>query len=172
MKKKTLCPLYRPDVNSEFNLNIFIKSGLSGLIFIAVLGWMTLAFADHEPEKAQCPQKRQTLTAPKEFLNLVNPLPVTTKRIEKGKLIYQSLSSPLQCKHCHGVNGDGVGHMGLEANPPARNFTCAETMGTISDGQMFWAIRNGISGTAMPAYPDLADWQIWVLIQYVKQFRK
>jgi hypothetical protein len=43
-------------------------------------------------------------------------------------------------------------------------------MKNISDGQMFWAIKNGIEGTAMPAYPDLADWQIWVLVHYVRQF--
>jgi hypothetical protein len=60
--------------------------------------------------------------------------------------------------------------LGLQANPLARNFTCAETMKNISDGQMFWAIKNGIEGTAMPAYPDLADWQIWVLVHYVRQF--
>ena len=143
---------------------------VSGLVIFAAVVWMTPAFADHEPKKAQCPQKRQTLKAPGDFLNLVNPLPVTAERIAKGKLIYQSQSSPLQCKHCHGVKGDGAGHMGLEANPPARNFTCSATMKTISDGQMFWVIRNGVPGTAMPAYPDLADWKIWVLIHYVKQF--
>ncbi len=139
------------------------------LVLLIVVVWMSPAFADHAPMKAQCPQKRQTPKAPTEFLQLVNPLPVTVKRIEKGKLIYQSQSSPLQCKHCHGLRGDGTGHLGLEANPPARNFTCSETMQNISDGQMFWAIKHGIPGTAMPAYPDLADWQIWVLIHYVRQ---
>jgi mono/diheme cytochrome c family protein len=76
----------------------------------------------------------------------------------------------MQCLHCHGARGDGTGELGLQADPPARNFTCAETMKSVSDGQMFWAIKNGIEGTAMPAYPDLADWQIWVLIHYVRQF--
>ena len=158
-------------MNLELNLKIFIEKvyRVSGLIFFAVLIGSAPTFADHEPVKAECPQKRQTPKAPDEFLNLVNPLPVTAKRIEKGKLIYQSLSSPLQCKHCHGINGDGAGHMGLEANPPARNFTCSVTMKTISDGQMFWVIRNGIPGTAMPGYPDLADWKIWVLIHYIRQ---
>lgn len=141
--------------------------GELAFFFIAVV-WMPPAFADHEPEKAQCPQKRQTLKAPGDFLSLVNPLPVTAKRIAKGESIYQTQSAPLQCRHCHGEKGNGVGHMGLEANPPARNFTCSATMETISDGQMFWVIRNGVPGTAMPAYPDLADWQIWVLIHYIR----
>jgi len=74
--------------------------------------------------------------------------------------------------HCHGARGDGTGELGLQANPPARNFTCLETMKTISDGQMFWAIKNGVKGTAMPAYSELEDWEIWVLIHYVRQFEK
>ena len=47
-----------------------------------------------------------------------------------------------------------------------------ETIKNISDGQMFWAIKNGIKGTSMPSYSDLADWEIWVLIHYVRQFGK
>ena len=130
------------------------------------------AFADHEPAKAQCPQNRKTMKAPNKFLELKNPLPVTEKRIAKGKLIYESKASPMQCIHCHGEIGDGAGHIGLESDPPARNFTCAETMRIISDGQMFWAIKNGIPGTTMPFYSDLADWKIWVLIQYIRQLEK
>ena len=144
---------------------------MSGLVFFATLMWMSPAFADHEPEKAQCPQKRQTSKAPDEFLNLVNPLTVSVKRIEKGRLLYQTQAAPLQCRHCHGKTGNGVGHMGLEANPPARNFTCSETMKTISDGQMFWTIKSGIPGTAMPEYSALADWKIWVLIQYIRSLK-
>ena len=82
------------------------------------------------------------------------------------------MARPMQCLHCHGARGDGTGELGLQANPPARNFTCLETMKTISDGQMFWAIKNGVKGTAMPAYLELADWEIWVLIHYVRQFEK
>lgn len=141
---------------------------MSGMIFFVALMWMSPAFADHEPEKSQCPQKRKTSKAPDEFLNLVSPLAVSKKRIEKGRLLYQTQATPLQCRHCHGKKGSGVGHMGLEANPPARNFTCSETMRTISDGQMFFAIKKGIRGTAMPAYSDLVDWKIWVLIQYIR----
>ena len=128
-------------------------------------------FAD-KPDKAQCPQKRTTPAAPTKYLELKNPLEITAKRLKKGEVLYITKAKPLQCLYCHGSEGDGTGELGLQANPPARNFTCVETMKNISDGQMFWAIKNGIEGTAMPAYSDLADWQIWVLIHYVRQFRK
>ena len=128
-------------------------------------------FADN-PDKAQCPQKRTTPAAPTKYLELKNPLEITAKRLKKGAVLYIAKAKPLQCLHCHGSEGDGTGELGLQANPPARNFTCTEAMKNVSDGQMFWAIKNGIEGTAMPAYSDFADWQIWVLIHYVRQFGK
>ena len=131
----------------------------------------SLVFADN-PDKAQCPQKRTTPAAPTQYLELNNPLEVTAKRLKKGEVLYMDKAQPMQCLHCHGARGDGTGELGLQANPPARNFTCMEIMKNVSDGQMFWAIKNGIEGTAMPAYSDFADWQIWVLIHYVRQFGK
>jgi len=142
------------------------------VILISITIWVfgaSLAFAD-QPDKAQCPQNRTTPDAPAKFAELKNPLEATEKRIKKGKVLFIDTAQPMQCLHCHGARGDGTGELGLQADPPARNFTCAETMKSVSDGQMFWVIKNGIKGTAMPAYPDLADWQIWVLIHYVRQF--
>ena len=141
-------------------------------LFVAFLVFgSSPVFAD-KPDKAQCPQKRTTPAAPTKYLELKNPLEITAKRLKKGEVLYITKAKPLQCLYCHGSEGDGTGELGLQANPPARNFTCVETMKNISDGQMFWAIKNGIEGTAMPAYSGLADWQIWVLIHYVRQFWK
>ena len=142
------------------------------VIIISIAIWVSgvsLAFAD-KPDKAQCRQNRTTPDAPGKYFGLKNPLEPTEKRMKKGEVLYMDTAQPIQCLHCHGARGDGTGELGLQADPPARNFTCAETMKSISDGQMFWAIKNGIEGTAMPAYPDLADWQIWVLLTYVSQF--
>ena len=139
-------------------------------LFVAVLVFgCPPVFAD-KPDKAQCPQKRTTPTAPAKYLELKPPLEVTAKRLKKGELLYLKKAQPIQCVHCHGARGDGTGELGLQANPPARNFTCTETMKNVSDGQMFWAIKNGVEGTAMPAYSDFVDWQIWVLIHYIRQF--
>lgn len=146
------------------------KTIISLSVAILFFGYASV-FADN-PDKAQCPQKRNTPTAPAKFLKLKNPLEANAKRLKKGEVLYMDKAQPMQCLHCHGARGDGTGELGLQANPPARNFTCAETMKNVSDGQMFWAIKNGVEGTAMPAYSELADWQIWVLIHYVRQFGK
>ena len=148
-----------------------VKMKIMKIVFLIVVlvFWVTPVFSD-QTDKGQCPQKRTTKNAPENFLKLTNPLELTEERLKKGKIMYLKKVQPMQCVHCHGIRGDGTGELGLQANPQARNFTCKETMKNISDGQMFWAIKNGIAGTAMPAYSDLADWQIWTLIHYVRHF--
>ena len=141
-------------------------------LFVVFLVFGSPPVLADKPDKAQCPQKRTTPAAPTKYLELKNPLEVTAKRLQKGEVLYMAKAQPMQCLHCHGARGDGTGELGLQANPPARNFTCTETMKNVSDGQIFWAIKNGIEGTAMPAYSELADWQIWGLIHYVRQFAK
>ena len=53
-----------------------------------------------------------------------------------------------------------------------RNFTCSQTMKDISDGQMFWIIKNGSPATGMPAYRFLSGDEIWKLILYIRHFEK
>jgi len=118
----------------------------------------------------ECPQNRKTPTAPKEFLTLQNPLPLNDKTLKAGENLFQIQSKPITCKTCHGVHGDGKSDPGFESTPPARNFTCAETMEALSDGQLIWIIRKGSPKTSMFAFPSLSENQIWHLIHYIRQF--
>ncbi len=117
-----------------------------------------------------CPQVRNTVQAPSNIHDMKNPLKQTAKNLKKGKVLFQSRAKPLACKHCHGMQGDGKGYKALNMVPPPRNFTCAETMKKITDGQMYWIIKNGSKGTEMQAYDKLKENQIWQLIIYLRQF--
>ena len=116
---------------------------------------------------AQCPQPRSTVQAPEEFYNRANPLENTPDNIEKGRLLFQLDAQPT-CVMCHGNQGDGTGGFGASMSPPPRNFTCSETMKDITDGQLFWVIRNGSPDTGMPPFQDLEDEQIWQLILFIR----
>ncbi len=118
---------------------------------------------------AQCPQERKTATAPRSFLELNNPLEQNPENIEQGRLLYQQNAEP-SCVLCHGSGGDGLGQMGAALVPPPRNFTCAETMDSVSDGQIFWIIKNGSEGTGMPAFGNFSEESIWQIILYIRQF--
>lgn len=119
-----------------------------------------------------CPQERKTQKAPPEFYNLKNPLSKSKETLAIGKKLYEKSAQPLQCQICHGVKGDGLGDPSFESKPPARNFTCSETMNKLPDGQLFWVIKNGSSGTVMMGYSDLKDEDIWKLILYIREFAK
>mgnify|MGYP003325158940 CR=1 FL=1 len=108
------------------------------VFLLAVLVFEGIPVLAVQADTGQCPQKRTTKNAPAKFLKLTNPLELTEKRLKKGEILYLKKAKPLQCVHCHGIRGDGTGELGLQANPPARNFTCKETLKNISDGLFFY----------------------------------
>ncbi|MFQ5444094.1 MAG: c-type cytochrome [Nitrospinales bacterium] len=117
-----------------------------------------------------CPQTRTIVQAPDSIDKLKNPLPASRENIDVGEGLYQTDAEPTACKVCHGENGNGIGMMaqGLAAMP--RNFTCAETMKKVTDGQMYWVIKNGSPTGGMPPYKFLEENQIWQLIHYLRRF--
>jgi mono/diheme cytochrome c family protein len=65
------------------------------------------------------------------------------------------------CASCHGAAGDGSGLAG------AANFTDVQFVAGKSPAQFYMAIRDGVAGTAMPAWgSELSDAQIWDVLYY------
>jgi mono/diheme cytochrome c family protein len=120
--------------------------------------------------KGICPQIRKTVQAPQNILTQKNPLKKNGEVLYEGESLFQIAAQPTACKICHGVTGNGLGIMAQGLNPPPRNFTCRSTMESISDGQLFWIIRNGSPGTGMPAYKNLKDREIWQIVRYLRAF--
>ena len=147
---------------------------LSGLFLLAFAGfYVSPVMAAELTETPECPQDREkTPKAPDSFYEKTNPLEKTSKNIKKGKLLYMVKAKTLHCKHCHGIEGDGQGEMAADSFPNPRNFTCAETMSLIPDGQLFWAISHGVPHTSMPSYNNLKEKQVWQLILYIREFSK
>ena len=131
------------------------------------------AFQGHHGQgflgKGICPQNRTTVQAPDNIRGQKNPIKRTYELLYEGESLFQVDAQPTACKICHGVSGNGLGIMAQGLNPPPRNFTCAETMKNISDGQLFWIIRNGSPGTGMPAFKNLKDREIWLIIHYLRK---
>ncbi|QPJ61065.1 MAG: cytochrome c [Candidatus Nitronauta litoralis] len=123
--------------------------------------------------KGICPQTRKTPKAPPDLQTLKNPLEPSQKNLGEGENLYHYKSQPSSCKVCHGANGNGLGMMASASEPMPTNFTCKETMASVTDGQMFWIIKKGSPGTEMPPYQlFLSDEQIWQLVMYVRTFIK
>jgi hypothetical protein len=91
---------------------------------------------------------------------LPEPLPESA-----GQLIYEEMG----CTMCHGHQGGGDGFMSEGLTPKPRNFTDFKVMSRLNDMSMYHSIKNGIPGSAMPAW-DLSDEQIFDVISYIKTF--
>jgi len=140
----------------------------TGLVYWAVICFLLLLPGPGGVWANNCPQLRTTQKAPEKILDKVSPLRNEPRHLKKGKVLALVKAKPLACKQCHGMLGDGEGAMGAQLNPKPRNFTCLETMKGISDGQLFWVIKNGSPGTSMPPYKHLSDEKVWQLIQYIR----
>lgn len=150
----------------------------SGVCFMAIL-WVGLVLPGavwakhgkgHDETSGICPQPRLTVKAPEKYLKMQNSLETTPQNILAGKTLFRVDAKPSACKVCHGITGDGLGILFHRVKPKPRNFTCVHTMDNLSDGQLFWVIKNGSPGTAMPSFSYLADEQVWQLILYLRSF--
>lgn len=117
-----------------------------------------------------CPQNRNTPQAPDHFHKMTNPLEPTVENLRAGETLFKIDAQPTACKVCHGYGGDGMGIIFEKLSPKPRNFTCYYTMADISDGQIYWIIKNGSPGTKMPSFGSLSDKEVWQLVLFIRQF--
>ncbi|MCU1262273.1 MAG: cytochrome c class [Bryobacterales bacterium] len=86
-----------------------------------------------------------------------NPLTRDVAAIEAGQRRFRQL-----CSSCHGR--DGEGGQGEGQGP---NLMNSWEVRRAKDAQLFSAVKNGVKGTLMPAFP-LPDQQVWELVGFVR----
>jgi mono/diheme cytochrome c family protein len=82
---------------------------------------------------------------------------------ERGRLIFLE-----HCALCHGVNADGRGVRREGLSTPPRDFTDPSTKMKSSPRRMFFEIREGVRGTAMPSWKSLDEDQTWDLVAFLR----
>ncbi len=97
-----------------------------------------------------------------EAQKMKNPEPANAESVEAGGKLYTR-----HCASCHGIAGKGDGGMALSGGTPS-DLTDAEWDYGASDGEIFVAIRDGVSSD-MLAYKDkLSDKQIWQVVNFLR----
>ncbi|MBI4002068.1 MAG: cytochrome c [Nitrospira defluvii] len=148
---------------------------LGFLATLALLGWFgyqsysTGFSAKAEPNQLEIFFARQLryLAIPLENRRLRNPLPLTQELMKDARAHFAD-----HCATCHANNGSGQTAIGKNVYPKAPDLRLRETQ-TMSDGELFFIIQNGIRFTAMPAWgtgdpaKDSGSWQLVHFIRHL-----
>lgn len=144
-----------------------------GLGIVGTFGWLgyrlfTTGFsAKTEPHAIEVFLARQIrhLAIPVEQRDSPNPVPPSPDLLKEGLAHFAD-----HCAGCHANDGSGQTPIGKNVYPKAPDLRLADTQ-SMSDGELFWVIHNGIRFTAMPAWgegdPD-KDLDSWKLVRFIR----
>jgi mono/diheme cytochrome c family protein len=101
---------------------------------------------------------------PPEYRNVAVPAAwlATPEATQRGSELFARY-----CTLCHGVRGDGRGLQREGLTPPPRDFTDPAWRASTSPRRVYFAIREGRRGTAMPSWKSLSEQDDWALTGYV-----
>jgi mono/diheme cytochrome c family protein len=151
------------------------------LIVVMVSGWFAYAFfqtgfsAKAEPSALEIILARQArhLAVPFSQRNAVNPIPASPALLP-DLLIDARHHFADHCATCHANDGSGKTPIGKNVYPKAPDLRLPETQ-SMSDGELFFVIHNGIRFTAMPAWgkgkPE-EDKDSWKLVHFIRHLPK
>ena len=107
----------------------------------------------------------QRTGVPLDVVNIRDPVPPDERSLAMGRDVYTT-----NCETCHGETGRGDGPAGLRLVPRPADLHIHMAPGVHTDGELFYWVSYGVSGTAMPAWKDrgLTDEQIWSVINYAR----
>ncbi len=97
-----------------------------------------------------------------EAQKLKNPEPKNAETIEAGKKLYAR-----HCASCHGPQGKGDGGMALAGGAPSDLTDEAWDYGS-TDGEIFVAIRDGVSADMLAYQDKLDDKQTWQVVTFIR----
>jgi len=97
-----------------------------------------------------------------EAAKLRNPLASTPEMIEKGRALYRR-----HCASCHGAGGKGDGGLALSGGEPSDLTDDAWDTGS-TDGEIFVAIRDGLSADMLPYKEKLKEPEIWQVVVFLR----
>ena len=136
----------------------------------SLLLWSTVrrGFSAHdEPSRmeAWAARKARNWATPADLRGEKNPLPLTPQVLAEARAHWAD-----HCASCHGNDGKGQTELGKRFYPRAPDMTLPATQ-SLSDGELFSVIENGIRLTAMPGWGNgtaESAYGSWGLVHFVR----
>jgi mono/diheme cytochrome c family protein len=123
--------------------------------------------ARQEPTKLEAVLARNTrlLAIPSSAKSLRSPLPLTPDLMVEARHHFAD-----HCAICHANDGSGNTEMGKNLYPKAPDMRQQATQ-SLSDGELYFIIHNGIRLTGMPAWGAESDHDqdSWTLVYFIRR---
>jgi mono/diheme cytochrome c family protein len=141
---------------------------LAMVVFLSVI---RRGFSAHdEPSRIEAVMARamRHWAVPSDLRDVKNPVPLTPQVLADGRAHFAD-----HCAGCHGNDGKGGG-MGSQMYPKAPNMTLPATQ-SLSDGELFSIIENGVRLTGMPGFGSgtaESAYGSWGLVHFIRHLPK
>lgn len=119
------------------------------------------------PAETSVARTMRHLSIPNSVRRLANPLAATPEVVHEGRSHFAD-----HCASCHGNDGRGATELGGNLSPRVPDMTRNETQ-ALSDGELFFIIKNGVRLTGMPAWgketpeDDVESWKLVAFIRHL-----
>lgn len=148
-----------------------------GAVFIGLLlvGAMTVRrgfSARNEPGAIEAFVARymRQLAVPRDAVEAKNPVPESAEVRAEAMAHFAD-----HCAFCHANDGGGATPIGQGLYPKPPDMRLAATQ-SLSDGEIFYIIQNGVRLTGMPAFGDnksgVKDEDSWKLVHFIRRLPK
>jgi mono/diheme cytochrome c family protein len=114
-------------------------------------------------------QRFRALAVPKSAKSRSNPVAESVEVLASPRAHWAD-----HCASCHSNNGSGDVEMGKHLYPPAPDMRQLATQ-TLTDGELFYIIQNGIRFTGMPAWgsgTSQDEEDSWKLVRFIRHLPK
>jgi len=123
--------------------------------------------ARDEPSRAEAfiARRLRSLAVPSRAKNLPNPVAVTPEVLAEARAHFAD-----HCALCHANDGSGNTEIGQSLYPKAPDMRLPATQ-SLTDGELYYIIQNGIRLTGMPAWgmkDDEQDEDSWTLVHLIR----
>ena len=145
-----------------FVVAAIVVLALAGAAYFLLLPGLSVARQEPSRFEVQVATWLLHASVPAAEKNKVNPLNAQPDpaNIRAGHDLFTA-----KCETCHAYDGGGKTELGAGSFP--RPPVLRSLAPSLTDGEIFYHIRNGIRNTAMPAW-NFPDRQVWQLVSYIR----
>jgi high-affinity iron transporter len=116
---------------------------------------ISLTFTACRGADSDLPSEYRSVTVPEARLS-------SAEARVRGRALFEK-----NCVLCHGLRGDGHGRRSTGLSPRPPDFTSPQWRARTTPRRVFFVIREGVRGTAMPSWKWLGEDDAWDLVSYV-----